>query len=138
MKAILTALMFVAATTAVAQHPPDEDPIGRNLFPPELIMGHSQELGLQERQRAVIKAEVQKAQTRFIDLQWDAKEETEKMARLLRQSPVDEAKVLEQADRVMALERDIKKTQLSLLIRMKNVLTPEQIAKLETFRTSGR
>jgi Spy/CpxP family protein refolding chaperone len=97
-------------------------------------MGHSQELNLQEKQRAAIKSEVQKAQSRFFDMQWDMKEETEKMVRLLQQSPADEARILEQADKVMALERDIKKTQLTLLIRIKNVLTAEQVAKLDAIR----
>ena len=38
----------------------------------------------------------------------------------------------------MALERDIKKTQLSLLIRIRNLLTPEQIAKVDEIRRIGR
>jgi len=42
--------------------------------------------------------------------------------------------VLQQADKVMALEHDIKKIQLTLLIRIKNTLTPEQIAKLRQLR----
>jgi hypothetical protein len=34
----------------------------------------------------------------------------------------------------MALEREIKKTQLALLIRIRNMLTSEQMAKLEAIR----
>ena len=56
------------------------------------------------------------------------------MVKLLQQSPADETKILEQADRIMALEREIKRAHLSLLVRIKNALTPEQIAKLESFR----
>ena len=56
------------------------------------------------------------------------------MVKLLQQSPADETKILEQADRIMALEREIKCAHLSLLVRIKNALTPEQIAKLESFR----
>jgi Spy/CpxP family protein refolding chaperone len=128
------ALLLFIALPALAE----DDPIGRYLFPPDLIMGHSQELNLLDRQRAAIKAEVQKAQSKFIDMQWDMKEETEKMVKLLQQTPADEARILEQADKVMALEREIKKTQLSLLIRIRNVLTPEQVAKLEELRRAGR
>ena len=101
-------------------------------------MAHSTELNLAERQRAAIKSEVQKAQSKFIDMQWDMKEETEKMVRLLQQTPADEARILEQADKVMALEREIKKTQLSLLIRIRNVLTADQMAKLEEIRRAPR
>lgn len=116
----------------------DDDPLARYLVPPELIMAHSSELGLIEKQRAAIKSEVQKAQSKFIDAQWDMKEETEKMVKLLQQTPADEARILEQADKVMALEREIKKTQLALLIRIRNVLTPEQVAKLEELRRARR
>jgi Spy/CpxP family protein refolding chaperone len=130
----LALLLLLLATPLFAE----DDPMARYLVPPDLIMGHSQELGLQEKQRAAIKAEVQRAQAKFIDAQWDLKEESEKMLHLLQQTPADEARVLEQADRVMALEREIKKTQLSLLIRIRNVLTPEQFAKLEEIRRAGR
>ena len=127
------ALLLFIAVPLLAQQPQD-DPLARYLVPPDLIMAHSQELNLADKQRTAIKSEVQKAQSKFIDMQWDMKEETEKMVRLLQQTPADEARILEQADKVMALEREIKKTQLSLLIRIRNVLTAEQMAKLEELR----
>ena len=123
-------LLFVAVPLFAQQ----DDPIGRYLAPPDVIMAHSQELALQDKQRAAIKAEVQKAQAKFIDAQWDMKEETEKMLHLLQQSPIDEARVLEQADKVMSLEREIKKTQLGMLIRIRNLLTADQLAKLDAIR----
>jgi len=131
------AFILLIAASSFAQEKPD-DPIGRYLVPPDLIMSHSQELNLIDKQRAAIKSEVQKAQAKFIDVQWDMKEETEKMVRLLQQTPADEARILEQADKVMSLEREIKKTQLSLLIRIRNVLTAEQMAKLEEIRRTAR
>ena len=132
----LALLLLLAAPLAAQQ--PNDDPLARYLIPPDLIMGHSQELALQDKQRAAIKSEVQKAQAKFIDMQWDMKEETEKMVRLIQQTPADETRILEQADKVMSLEREIKKTQLSLLIRIRNVLTPEQIAKLDEIRRATR
>ena len=126
--------LLLFALPLFAQQPPPDDPLARYLVPPDLIMAHSQELNLQDKQRAAIKAEVQKAQSKFIDLQWDMKEESEKMVRLLQQTPADEARILEQADKVMSMEREIKKTQLSLLIRIRNTLTAEQMAKLDEIR----
>jgi Spy/CpxP family protein refolding chaperone len=132
---LITALaLLVLPGAALADSPPQDDPIGHYLFPPELIMAHSQDLGLQERQRETIKNEVQKAQSKFFDLQWQAKEETDKMVKLLQQSPADETKILDQADRIMGLEREIKRTHLTLLIHLRNLLTPEQQAKLQQFR----
>jgi Spy/CpxP family protein refolding chaperone len=73
-------------------------------------------------------------QAKFIDAQWDLQEQTAKMTQLLQQSPADETKILEQADKIMALEREIKRSHLALLVRIKNALTAEQIAKLEAMR----
>ena len=134
MKRLIIAFLFLSTSAFAQQPPPNDDPIGRQLFPPEMVMGHQEELGLQEKQRAAIRNEVHKVQSRFVDLQWQLSEDSEKMANLLRATPIDEAKVLEQADKVMAQEREVKKMQLSLLVRIKNLLTPEQIAKLHEIR----
>jgi Spy/CpxP family protein refolding chaperone len=55
------------------------------------------------------------------------------MQSLIDASQVDEAAVLETVDRVLASEREIKREQLSLMIRLKNLLTEQQqdvLAKL--------
>ena len=97
-------------------------------------MSQSEQIGLSEKQRATIKGEIQKMQAKFIDAQWDLQEQTGKMTQLLQQSPADETKILDQADKIMALEREIKRAHLALLVRIKNALTSEQIAKLEAMR----
>jgi Spy/CpxP family protein refolding chaperone len=127
------AALFLMAPTAPAP-PPGEDPIAQNLFPPELVMQHSGEVGLDEKQRAAMKEAVQKAQAKFVDVQWDMQAESGKMIRLLQARPVDEAAVLAQADKVLSLEREVKRTQLSLLIRIKNLLTDAQQDKLMELR----
>jgi len=137
MKRLLLALAL--PVLAAAQQPPqDQDPIGRYLFPPELVMGHSQQLSLTEKQRAALKAEVQKTQAKFLDAQWDLQEETSRMTELLQQNPVDEARVLQQADKIMALEREIKRAHLGMLVRIRNLLTAEQAGKLEALRATRR
>lgn len=136
MKASLLALLLIAPLAVFAQQPPapDNDPIGRYLIPPELVMSHSEQIGLNEKQRAAIKGEIQKMQAKFLDAQWDLQEQTGRMTQLLQQTPADEAKILEQADRIMALEREIKRAHLTLLLRIKNALTADQIAKLDALR----
>ena len=139
MKHILLLCIFFVTISAWAQQPsPEDDPIGRQLFPPDLIMAQSQKLHLDDKQRTTIKTEVQRAQSKFFDLQWETKEAGEAMAQLLQQTPIDEARVLEQADKVMALEREIKKIHLSMLISIKNALTREQIAMLTQMRQPNR
>jgi len=132
-----TLLVLLFATAAFAQQPPpQDDPIGQQVFPPELIMSQSQKLHLDDKQRATIKNEVQRAQSKFFDLQWELKEASDAMVQLLQQTPTDETRVLEQADKVMGYEREIKKIHLSMLIRIKNSLTAEQIAQLRQIRST--
>ncbi len=130
---LLFVLCIAVVPTAQAQ-PAGPDPIAENLFPPEFVMRYAIDVGLEERQRTAIKAEIQKTQSRFVDLQWDLQAESERTARLLQARPVDEAAVLAQADRVMSLEREIKRAHLSLLVRIKNLLTEPQQDKLQVLR----
>ncbi|MCI0414920.1 periplasmic heavy metal sensor [bacterium] len=137
MKNTLFILLFlITAATGVSADPkaPEEDLIARYLFPPEVVMRYQQQIGLQENQSAEIKNEIQKTQSGFIDLQWQMQAEAQKMTALLQENPVDESKVLSQADKVMNLERQIKKTHLTLLVRIKNLLTEEQKNRLMELR----
>jgi Spy/CpxP family protein refolding chaperone len=130
--------LLVVGVKARAQTPgAGQDPLAPHVFPPELVMRHAPEIGLDEKQRAAIKDLVVKTQARFLDVQWDLQAESEKMARLLQASPVDETAVLAQADKVMGLEREVKKAHLSLLVRIKNLLSEAQREKLMELRRRG-
>lgn len=120
-------LLSFSAAIARQQQP---DPFAGNLFPPELIMQHQQTLGLSEEQKIFLKAELRKMQTRLTELQWELQDEVEKLAALMKQDPVDEAQALTQLDKVLNLEREIKRLHIGLLIRIKNKLTPEQQGRL--------
>ncbi|HYR46716.1 MAG TPA: periplasmic heavy metal sensor [Thermoanaerobaculia bacterium] len=129
--ACMLLLLALSIPAAAAEAPtPGDDPLARHLFPPERVMGHAQEIGLDDAQRTAIRKEVQKAQSKFLDLQFDIQTEMETMVRLVKENKVDEPRVLAQLDKVLALEKEIKKTQISLLVRIKNTLTPAQQARL--------
>lgn len=134
--AVLLLLALAASARGWTQQP-GEDPIAKNVFPPELVMKYSQEIGLDDRQRAAIRENVQSVQTKFLDLQWDLQEESQKLVRLLQANPVNEAAVLAEVDKVLALEREIKRAQISLLVKIKNLLTETQQAKLQGLRKRG-
>jgi Spy/CpxP family protein refolding chaperone len=110
------------------------DSIDQELFPPELVMQYQQEINLNEGQSRAIRDEIHKAQAKFVDMQWDLQTETEKMALLLKTRPAEEGAVLAQLDKVLDRERAIKKTQISLLVRIRNLLTEAQQAKLMELR----
>lgn len=125
----LTILVLLLFGQLAAQQPP-EDPLRDALFPPEVVMQHQQALGLSDEQKNSLKLEVRQAQAKFTELQWTLQDEMERLGSLLRQSKVDEKQAASQLDKVLAAEREIKRTQLMLLIRMKNVLTSAQQTQL--------
>jgi Spy/CpxP family protein refolding chaperone len=110
------------------------DPFGRLLYPPELVMQHQGEIGLTDAQRSSIQKDAITAQYKFVDMQWKMSGEMEKLTNLLSATPIDEAQVMEQLDRILSAERDVKKAQIGLLIRIKNTLTRDQQEKLDRFR----
>jgi Spy/CpxP family protein refolding chaperone len=133
MRLSLVAFLLVSCLALVARADPP-DPVGSRLFPPELIMGHQKDIGLDDKQRQAIVAEVQRLQAQVVDLQWKMQSAAEELVKLLDEARVDEAKTLAQADQVMGLERDIKRAHLAALIRIRNVLTADQRAKLQALR----
>ena len=128
--ALLTAALLATAALGENTDTPKDDPFARYLYPPDRVMSHAMEIGLDDAQKTSIKNEVQKAQSKFLDLQFEMQGESEKMVRLLQEKPVNETSVLAEVDRILGLEKEIKKAQISLLVRIKNTLTPAQQAKL--------
>ena len=129
------AMLLLAAGAARAQHaPPGGDPFAHTLFAPELVMQNQEAIGLTEDQKTYFKTELRKAQAGFTEMQWKLQDEMEKMIALTKQPHPDEQQVLAQLEKTLAAERDIKRAQVSLLIRIKNKLTPEQQARLNELR----
>ena len=128
-------LLAAAATVAGAQGKPGgDDPLAQFLYPPDVVMRFQHEIGLDEKQRTAIKEAIQKAQSKFLDFQFDMQTEQVKLAKLLSASKPDETSVLSQVDKVLTLEREVKKTQISLLVRIKDLLSEAQQAKLSELR----
>ena len=129
----ICALLMLAPEVARAQQP-DQDPMGQSFFAPELVIQHQEAIGLSAEQKDFFKAEIRQAQLKFTELQWKLQDEMEKMISIVKQPRVDEQQALAQLDKVLAAEREIKKEQITLLVRIKNKLTPEQQSKLAELR----
>ena len=130
---VMGAAIALLCAIAAAQ-PAGHDPIAENVFAPDLVMQHQQAIGLTDAQKEFLKTEVRQAQLRLTELQWQLQDEVEKLAALLKQDTADEQRVTTQLDRVLNLERDIKRAHLGLVVRIKNNLTREQLAKLRELR----
>ena len=138
---LILLLAAAAAPAARAQTPApgqgprgDEDPLARLLFPPELVIQHSQDIGLQAAQRTIIVGALKEMQNDMIDLKLQMAERGQELAKVIGEPKVDEAAALAQVDKVLTLEREVKRRQMQLLIRIKNALTPEQQERLAKFR----
>ena len=145
----LILMLLVAASPVMAQRPEQPtpppgppgppaapDPFARYFFPPELVMQRQSQIGLTDAQRERIKTEVAAAQKTMSDVQWRLAGQGETMGRLLSTDVVDEARVLAQVDTVLAAEREMKRTQIALMVRIRNTLTAEQRKQLQAFKES--
>ena len=132
--AVLAVPMHAQAGSPPAQVPGQADPFGRFLFPPELVMQHQGSIGLTESQRTALQAAIQEAQTTVLKVQFALSGEAEKLGKLLDTPRIEEAEVLTQVDRILGIERELKRAQMTLMIRIKNTLTPEQQGRLRSLR----
>ena len=118
----------------VSGHGSQPDPLGQSFFAPELVMQNQQAIGLSDEQKSYLRTEIRDAQMKFTDLQWKLQDEAEKMVSLVRQPHVDEQQALAQLEKVLSVEREVKRAQIALLVHIKNKLTPDQQGKLEELR----
>lgn len=132
-----TLLLIFNPATLCAQQPPS-DPLGENLFPPELVMQHQHALGLSDEQKTFFKKKLREAQEFFTESQWRLQDEMEKMVALVKQDHVDESQTIAQLDKILNIEGDIKRRHIALLIKIKNGLTAEQQTKLRELRSKPR
>ena len=135
--ALCLGLMCHAALAQEAPAAPPNDPIARSVLPPELIMQHQKAIQLSEAQKGAVIAAVKRAQGRIVDVQWDMQRALEPLVELLGKEKVDEPQVLAQLDKVLGAEREFKRTQLTLAVRLKNILSPEQQRMLYELRANA-
>ena len=155
MIAAVFAVVFLFATVASAQqpgqpghppmgpgadnmpnhpHPPNPDPLAHLMFPPDMIMNHARQLNLTEEQKTFMRSEIQKTTATFQDLQWKLQDQMEQLQETMKSPSVNESQALAQLDKVLDIEREIKRLHIGLAVRLKNRLTPEQQDQLHNMR----
>ena len=131
------ALIAVAAPTHLsAQEQPAvlQDPLFEALFPPELIMQHRRAIALTDEQRDAISQLIQQLQGRVVRLQWELLDEMEQLTQTMGAARVELDRALDQLSAVLDTEREIKQAHLEMLVRIKNLLSPDQQATLDRLR----
>ena len=115
-------------------HPPNPDPLAHLMFPPDMIMNHARQLNLTDDQKAFMRSEIQKTTASFQDLQWKLQDQMELLHETMKSTSVNEQQALAQLDKVLEIEREIKRLHIGLAVRLKNRLTPEQQDQLHKMR----
>jgi hypothetical protein len=110
------------------------DPLAEGLFPPELVMGNQAAIGLTADQRTAIEHALEEARPHLQDSERAVREEAEKLKALLNAERPDEPEVLAQSDKLLNMEKELRRGHLRLLVRIKTCLTPEQQAKLRELK----
>lgn len=115
-----------------------QDPMMRHLFPPPLLFQAGEEIGLTEQQRNAIREELEKARDKVEPAQERLRQQMEAFGKLLSAEKVNEQQALEQLDKVLVAEAEVKVAHLTSLVRIKNLLTPEQQEKLRNWMRDHR
>jgi hypothetical protein len=137
LKTVIFAMVAFSLLVPLAGHSADAaDPIKQLLFPPDLIMKYRSELNLDKQQELMIREELRETQSAVFDLRWQMKDESETLANMLKATPINEVEVLNQADKVMGLEQQVKRTHLAMLVRLKNMMNDTQRELLMKYRAS--
>jgi hypothetical protein len=128
---LLLALVSLGLGDALAAGP-KEDVFKGKLFPPNVILEHKAELNLSKSQFTAIRAAVVEVQAGVAEHEWDMQEAYQALMQELDKVPIDEDRVLQHATAALLAENQVKKKQMAMLVRLKNLLTKEQISYLES------
>lgn len=136
---LFTVGVLTGSAPAMAQDAPaqEADRFASVLFPPELIMQHARAIRLSDGQRSEITGLIGQVQQRVIGLQWQLAEQVQALEQTLGGTRIDQDRAIDQLNRVLETEQSIKQAHLEMLIRIKNLLRPEQQTQLARLRSAA-
>ena len=125
--------LFLLTSVAAAQGQGNQKDVFKGkLFPPNIILEHQDKLGLSKDQFTAIRAAVVEVQSNVAGHEWDLREAYQRVLADLDDSPIDEDKVLDDVDAALRAENQVKKLQVAMLIKLRNLLTDEQVEYLQS------
>lgn len=131
-KRILCLLVVASLGIGAAMAEEPKDVFKGKLFAPNIILEYRDKLQLSKEQFTAIRAAVVEVQAGVAEHEWDMQEAYQALMLELDKSPVNEDKVLEYAGTALLAENQVKKKQMVMLVRLKNLLTADQISYLES------
>ena len=131
---LLVCLGLMSSAVLAQGLPGKKDVFKGKLFAPNIILEHQDELGLTKDQFTAIKAAVVEVQASVAEHEWDLREAYMKTLASLDETPIDEEQVLENVDAALLAENQVKKLQVRMLVRLRKLLTEEQVEYLQALR----
>ena len=132
---LLGVCLVLLTTAATAQGiGQQKDVFKGKLFAPNIILEHQDALGLSKAQFTAIKTAVVEVQAGVAEHEWDLREAYMKVMADLDEVPVNEEKIMTNVQAALLAENQVKKMQVTMLIRLRNLLTDEQIQYLQGLR----
>ncbi len=105
-----------------------------NLYPPGLVLRLAPRAGLRDDQTAKIRQDLFDTNLRVVDLESKAHKSRIEIERLLSAAQPDEKALFAQVDEAAKAGAEIKKQRLDLMLRVRQILTPEQRKQLDELR----
>ena len=126
MKKLLCCLLLVATSLPAAQV---EDWLKSGLLHPDMIASVREELALTEEQQSKLNSQLSEARSQAGPLEEAVKSEQKALNHLLQDRSTSADVAAAQLSRLLEAEAAVKQLQLRALIGVRDVLTPEQLAK---------
>jgi Spy/CpxP family protein refolding chaperone len=106
----------------------------KNLFPAFILLEHKEDIGLNQDQVAKIEKMQELHKETFIRKQADIKVKELKFKTFMKQDQVNRGKMETMIREIAKMKTDVQIAHINYLLDLKNLLTPEQIQKLEDFK----
>ncbi|MBB5035387.1 Spy/CpxP family protein refolding chaperone [Prosthecobacter vanneervenii] len=136
MKTLLCSLLLLTACALPAAQV--EEWLKSGLLHPDLITSVRDQLALTEEQQSKLNAQLSEARAQAEPLEQAVKEQKKALNQLLKDRTSTAEAAAAQLSKLLEAEGAIKQLQLRTLIAVRDVLTPEQLAKAQKLNPPGQ
>lgn len=112
-------------------------PFFGKLYPPEMIESFQDQLEITKTQREKIMNEILSTQKLLLESRWNDSSVMAELLKTLDAAVIDETKALALHEKLLESENKIKRANISLLIRLKGILSVAQRAQLDKIKKDG-
>lgn len=135
--ALALALALLLQPLAAHAEGKDDEWLKGKLFPPDVVLKYQTQLKLTDAQRQSIRKEIVAVQAKVATVDFDLMDAAVALQEAIDKPTIDKALVLEKADRVFEADNRKKRAWIEMLVTIRNILTPEQVAYLRKVTTEG-